>query len=61
MFWTIAGIVLVVVLVGAWFYDRRTGGRDLTARDRAAYDVGHHQAQADGDVTCYNGRSGDGL
>jgi hypothetical protein len=42
MFWTIAGIVLLVVLVGAWLYDRKYG-MDMTRRDRAAYD----QARAD--------------
>jgi len=61
MFWTVAGIVLLVVLIGAWVYDRRSGGRDLTDRDRTAYDVTHHQAKGDGDVTRYNSGSGSGF
>ena len=52
MFWTVTGIVLLVVLVGAWLYDRRSGGRDLTDRDRTAYTrETHDRAHADGSVT----------
>lgn len=52
MFWIITGVVLAVVLVGAWLHDRRSGGLDLTDRDRTAYDrATHDQAHADGSVT----------
>ena len=46
MFWNIAGIVLLVVLVGAWLYDRRFG-HDRTYREAGGAD----QARADGSVT----------
>jgi hypothetical protein len=39
VFWTVAGVVLAVALLGAWLYDRRFG-MDMTHRDRAAYDQG---------------------
>lgn len=46
MFWTIAGIVLAVVLIGAWLYDRRFG------HDRGYKEAGGAtQAHADASVT----------
>lgn len=36
MIWIIVGILLVVVLVGAWLYDR-TFGFDLSHRDAATF------------------------
>ncbi|KGN33020.1 hypothetical protein N802_16115 [Knoellia sinensis KCTC 19936] len=49
MFWTIAGIVVLAVLVGAWIYDRRFG-HDLTHRDAERF----NRAQGDADVTRFN-------
>ena len=45
MFWTIAGIVLAVVLIGAWLWDRRRGF-DLGHRDSAAHDRASAEAHA---------------
>ena len=56
MFWTIAGIVLFAVLVGAWLYDRKFG-MDLTHRDRAAYD----QGRADQGTSQMHGDAGPGF
>ncbi len=56
MFWTIAGIVLAVVLIGAWIYDRKFG-MDMTHRDQAKF----NQAQGDGDVSRFINGSGNGI
>ena len=56
MFWTITGIVLLAVLVGAWLFDRRFG-MDMTHRDLEQF----NRAQADRDVTGFNASGGTGL
>lgn len=62
MFWTIAGIVLAVVLIGAWLYDRKHGGLALTDRDRNGYTrATHDQAHADAAITERNVGTGGGL
>ncbi|CAN7339834.1 hypothetical protein [Knoellia sp. LjRoot47] len=56
MFWTLAGVVLLAVLVGAWVYDRRFG-MDLSHRDAGRL----NQAQGDGDVSRFNNGGSSGF
>ncbi|MFW5469253.1 hypothetical protein ACOCJ4_04320 [Knoellia sp. CPCC 206435] len=46
MFWTIAGVVLAIVLIGAWVWDRKHS-MDRSYRDANGAD----QARADASVT----------
>jgi hypothetical protein len=55
MFWTVTGVVLLVVLVGAWLWDRRHG-HDRTYGEAGGAD----QARADGSVTQLGQWSGPG-
>lgn len=49
MFWTIAGLLLALVLIGAWLYDRRFG-HAMTHRDEAKY----NEARGYGDLSRFN-------
>ena len=55
MFWIVAGIVLVVVLLLAWSYDRVWGGDPTTPPSRA-----RGQAESDQAWTVHQGGGGTG-
>ena len=55
MFWTVAGVVLVVVLVLAWLYDRKWGGDPAPRPSR-----GRAQAESDQAWTTYQSGSNSG-